>query len=209
MNNNNMKTILSISICFLILSIPASSAQNDSVETAGNKYPVRRITIEPAIGINPMPSSDFLVTNLIQWNIKKRLSIVSHTSYAYNNSFQRNINYVKTNYNYSLSQKFGIGTSLYLKNSSHTLSLLAGIKYDSFKETLENPEFEKVSASINSTGPDVGLMYSLKIGRKKYFFSYRMYIPLYPYPLKSSDINSMDGNMANISLEFGFGIRLK
>jgi hypothetical protein len=204
-----MKTIIYISIFFSILNLQVSAAQKDSTEKAKSRYPVSIVTIEPAIGLNPMPSSDLLITNLIQWNIQKRLSIVSHTSYSFNSAFQRNINYVKTNYNYSLSQKFGIGTSLYLKNSSHTFSLLAGIKYDAFKETLENPEFEKVSASLSSTSPEAGFMYSLKIGRKKYFFSYRMYIPLYPYPIKSLDINSMDGNMANLSLEFGFGIRLK
>ena len=100
----------------------------------------------------------------------------------------RDFNFIKTNYNYSLSQKFGVGTSLYTKHSSHTFSFMAGIRYDAYKETLENPDFEKVSASVSSVSPDVGLLYNLKIGKKKYFFSYRMYIPLYPYPFKSSDI---------------------
>jgi hypothetical protein len=204
-----MKTLLYISTSFLILSLSATAAQNDSTGRVKIKYPVRRLTIEPAVGINPMPSADLLISNLVQWNLKKRLSLVAHTYYSFNDAFLGDVNYIKTNYNYSISQKFGIGTSLYLKNSSHTFSLLAGIKYDAFKETLENPEFEKVSASLSSFGPDVGLMYSLKIGKKKYFFSYRMYIPLYPYPFESSDILAIDGNIASISLEFGFGIRLK
>jgi hypothetical protein len=204
-----MKILIYSSIAFSLLSLTASASTKDSTEIAKIKYPLRTLTIEPAIGLNPMPSTDLLLTNLIQWNITKRLSIVSHSSYAYNNAFNRENNYIKTNYNYSLSQKFGVGTSLYLKNSSHTISFIAGIKYDSFKETLEIPEFDRVSASISSVSPDVGLMYSLKIGKKKYFFSYRMYIPLYPYPFKTLDINSMDGNMANLSMEFGFGIRLK
>jgi hypothetical protein len=204
-----MKTLLYISTSFLILSLSVSAAQNDSTGRVRIKYPVRRLTIEPAVGVNPMPSADLLISNLVQWNLKKRLSLVAHTYYSFNDAFLGDVNYIKTNYNYSISQKFGIGTSLYLKNSSHTFSLLAGIKYDAFKETMENPEFEKVSASISSFGPDVGLMYSLKIGKKKYFFSYRMYIPLYPYPFESSDILAIDGNMASISLEFGFGIRLK
>ena len=55
----------------------------------------------------------------------------------------------------------------------------------------------------------MGVMYNLKLGQKKYFFSYRMYIPLSPYPLKTIDINAVDGNLANISLEMGVGIRLK
>jgi hypothetical protein len=86
---------------------------------------------------------------------------------------------------------------------------MAGIRYDAIKVTLENPDLDNVSTSVSSVSPDVGLMYNLKLGRKKYFFSYRMYIPLYPYPIKSSDFWAIDGNAANLSLEFGLGIRLK
>ncbi len=204
-----MKIIIYLSISFLLLTLSASAAQKDSSGTANNNYPVRRVTIEPAIGLKTSQMFDFVISNLVQWNIKKRLGIVSYTSYSYNDALDRDFNYIKTNYNYSLSQKFGIGTSLYTKHSSHTFSFMAGIRYDAFKETLENPEFEKVSASVSSVSPDVGLMYNLKIGKKKYFFSYRMYIPLYPYPFKSSDFWAIDGNKANLSLEFGFGIRLK
>jgi len=176
-----MKTIVYLSIFFSFLTLSAS-AQNIDSEIARKSIPVRRITIEPAIGLEPM--SDLIISNLVQLNIKKRLSIVSYTSYSYNNAMQRDFSYIKTNYNYTLSQKFGVGTSLYTKHSSHTFSLMSGIRYDAYKETLENPDFEKVSASVSSLSPDLGLLYNLKIGRKKYFFSYRMYIPLYPYPFK-------------------------
>jgi len=201
-----MKTIVYLSIFFSFLTLSAS-AQNIDSEIARKSIPVRRITIEPAIGLEPM--SDLIISNLVQLNIKKRLSIVSYTSYSYNNAMQRDFSYIKTNYNYTLSQKFGVGTSLYTKHSSHTFSLMSGIRYDAYKETLENPDFEKVSASVSSLSPDLGLLYNLKIGKKKYFFSYRMYIPLYPYPIISSDIWSLNDNMVNLSLEFGLGIRLK
>ena len=202
-----MKTIKYLSICLLLLT-PSVSAQKDSSKTANNNYPVRKVTIEPAIGLEGSQLSDLVISNVLQWNLKKRLSIVSYTSYTYNTMI-RDFNYIKTDYNYTLSQKFGAGTSLYTKHSSHTFSFMAGIRYDAFKETLENPDFDKVSASVSSFSPDVGLLYNLRIGKKKYFFSYRMYIPLYPYPVKSSDFHTIDGNMANLSLEFGLGIRLK
>jgi hypothetical protein len=204
-----MKIIIYLILSFLLLNLSASGSQKDSLRTAKEKYPVRILTIEPAIGLKPWPIADVLLSNLVQWNIKKRLSVVSHTSNSFNSAFERNYNYIKTNYNYSISQKFGVGTSLYTKHSSHLFSFIAGIKYDAFKETLENPEFEKVSASVSSVSPDAGLLYNLKIGKNKYFFSYSMYIPFYPYPFKSSDINSIDANEANLTLEFGFGIRLK
>jgi hypothetical protein len=202
-----IKNQIYLSIFLLFLTISAS-AQKESSPDSDQNFPFGIVTIEPAIGMEASDMGDFIVSNLLQWNLKKRLSIISYTSYSYN-TLLREFNYIKTDYNYSLSQKFGIGTSLYTKHSSHTFSFLAGIRYVAFKETLENPDFETVSASVSSLDPDVGLMYNIKIGRKKYFFSYRTYIPLYPYPFKSTDVWSMDGNMANLSFEFGLGIRLK
>lgn len=198
---------LFVSIFFLNLS--ALVAQNDGAAKPNKDYPVQRLITAPAIGLNPWPMSDLVISNLVQWDIKKRLSLVSYTAYSYNNVFLRDFNYIKTNYNYSLSQKVGVGTVLYSKRASHSFSLLGGIKYNSFKETLENPEFEKVSASASSLSPDFGCMYHLQLGKKKYFFSYRMYLPLYPYPVQRLDITAIDGNIANVSLEFGLGIRLK
>lgn len=201
-----MKILLYLFIALLLLTFSASAQINTS-EKGNMNYPLRRLTIEPAIGVEPM--SDLIISNLVQWNMKKRLSTVSYTSYAFNNAMQRDLNYIKTNYNYSLTQKLGVGTSLYTKHSSHTFSFLAGIRFDAYKETLENPEFEKVSAAVSSVSPDLGLLYNLKIGKKKHFFSYRMYIPLYPYPVKSSYIWAINDNMANLSFEFGYGIQLK
>jgi len=204
-----MKLIKQLSILILLLNSLIAFSQHDSAKTMSKAFLISKFTIEPGLGIKPYPISDLLLSNVVQWNLKKRLSIVSYTAYSFNSAFLRNFNYIRTNYNYSLTQKFGIGTSLYTKHSSHTFSFMAGIKYDAFKETLENPEFEKVSMSLSSLSPDFGLMYNLKIGNKKYFFSYRMYIPFYPYPFLTSDFNASDGNLANISLEAGVGIRLK
>jgi hypothetical protein len=86
---------------------------------------------------------------------------------------------------------------------------MAGVKYTSFKETLINPDNDKISTSINSFSPDYGLMYNLKKGVKKYFFSFRMYVPINPWPSKDFNISSADGNMNNIALEFGVGIKIK
>jgi hypothetical protein len=51
--------------------------------------------------------------------------------------------------------------------------------------------------------------YNLRAGKKKHYFTYRMYIPHSPYPVITIDINSIDGNLANITLEVGVGIRLE
>ena len=204
-----MKRINYLTAFFLLLILSAATAQNQSSVKLIQDEHKTTLTIEPAIGMNPSSLSNVLVSNIVQWDLQKHLSVVSYTSYAYNNAFLREFNHIRTDYNNSFSQKFGIGTSLHGKHSSHSFSLLAGIKYDSFKETLDNPEYEPVSISVNTVSPDLGLMYNWKMGRGKYFFSYRMYLPLAPYPFGSEDVLSLDGNLANITMEFGVGIRLQ
>lgn len=204
-----MKTIKLLTAFLLLLNLGASATPKDTTRNKIKNYHLHQLTFEPAIGLNPWPISDLVFSNLSQLNIKKRLSIQSYTAYSNNCAFLKEFNYIKTEYNFSIGQKFGIGTSIYSKHSSQTFSFLAGIKYNAFKETLDNPELDKVTASVKTVSPDFGLMYNLKKGNKKVFFSYRMFIPLYPYPFKSASINAIDGNLANFSMEFGIGIRLK
>ncbi len=203
-----MKTAIYILLLLSTVIAIQAHAQTDSVSSTF-KFHTTALTIEPAIGIKPYPICDAVFSNVVQWDLNKKLSLVSYTSYSYNNALLRDFNYIKTNYNYSLSQKFGIGTSIHKGIVTHTLSAVAGIKYDAFKETLENPDFENVSMSESNASPDLGLIYHLKIGSKKYFFSYRMYLPLSPYPIITSDVNTIDGNFANVTLEFGLGIRIR
>ncbi|MDB5210429.1 MAG: hypothetical protein JWQ30_1256 [Sediminibacterium sp.] len=183
-------------------------AQNDTSRTTKKNYPVRQVTIEPGLGIHTNAGTDLLITNLVQWNPYKHLSLASHTSYNINNALQRNFNGIQTNYNYSINQKIGAGTTFYTQRSAHTFLLMAGLKYTSFKESLVTPDLDKVSSLVNSVSPDYGFMYSLKKGVNKYFFSFRMYVPLYPWPIKDSNILAVDGNMNNVSLEFGVGIKI-
>lgn len=194
-------------IAVLLLSIPVY-AQSATSSTEAGTYPLRKLTVEPAIGINPYPTSDLLLSVLVQWNSSKRIGVVSCSSYAFNNAIQRTSGPIKNDYNRTVGQKLGIGASAHGKRVVHSLSLLAGAKYDAFQETWVDPDGGNVTASVASVCPDIGLLYNVKVGRKKYYFSYRTYIPLYPYPLKTLDPWSMDANLANISLEFGVGIRL-
>jgi len=170
---------------------------------------VRLLAIEPGIGIHTSFGVDLLLTNLIQWNPYKRLSVASYSSFNVNNITRRSFNHIKTNYNYSINQKFGVGTSLYSKRSTHTFLLMVGAKYTRFKETLDSDDFEKTGVALEDLSPDYGLMYSLKRGWKKYFFTIRTYLPLYPWPTKGSNTLYLDGNMKNISLEIGIGMQIR
>jgi hypothetical protein len=204
-----MKAIKSVLFIISLLTCTLVLAQKDISVVKNNQSTERQLTIEPGIGIHTNFGMDLLLTNLIQWNPRKHLSFASHTSFNINNITQRYSNGIKTDYNYSINQKFGVGTTVYTKRSSHSFLLMVGAKYTTYKETIDNERFDKVSAVLSSFSPDYGLMYSLKKGWKNCFFTYRMYVPLYPFPIKGSDAFYLDGNMNNIALEIGMGIKIR
>ncbi|WP_185288061.1 hypothetical protein [Chryseobacterium lactis] len=162
------------------------------------------LEIKPAIGATGSPVKT-TVSVMMLHPLNSRFSVVSHSMISFSlfrNSFDE---YIKTHYNYSLSQKLGIGYSLYGKKgkSRHTLLALGGIRHIAFKETLQNPDLEQIRIITHSTVGDYGLMYEFSVGKKRYTFDTRLYLPFSPiryYP---------QGTLTNlIYLEVGIGIRL-
>lgn len=190
-----------------ISTFGVAQKNKDSGSTQSNA--LQQLTVEPGVGIHTNFGTDLLITNLVQWNPYKRWSFGAHSSYNFNNIRLKEFSHVKTDYNYSLNQKFGAGMMFSRKKGSHTFMLMAGVKYTAYKETLANPDFDKVTSSVSSVSPDYGLMYNYKRGWNKVFFTYRIYLPLYPYPIKGADILYTDGNMNNIALELGLGMKVK
>ena len=207
-----MQPKIVLTVIALILTVSASYARIDSTDHSVNKTSglnPKEITIQPGIGIRINFGKDLLLTNLVIANPRKHLSVASHTSFSYNDLLHRNFNYIKTNYDYSISQSLGVGATLSGKKASHSFLFMFGLKYNNFKETLENPKFEKVSATVSAVSPDMGLRYNFTYGTRKYFFHSGLYLPLYPYPFKTTNIEAADGNLHNISIEVGVGIRFK
>jgi hypothetical protein len=201
-----MKKSPTTSVAFFLIAICLVSTHPLVASPIDGK---KSLSIEPGIGISPMPIMDMTFSNIVQYDFTKRLSIISYSSLKENNLFLRNFNYIRSADNHTLSQKIGIGASLFTERSQHTFSFLGGVNYDTYHEFLENPDFEKVDVRIQSWSPDFGFMYNLKLGQKKCFFSFRMYLPLAPYPLLTRDVNAIDSNIGNISIEAGIGFRLK
>ena len=204
-----MKLKIYLSLAIFICAHAHGYSQN-ALATVDSKHSlVRKLTIEPGVGIHTNFGTDFLISNLVQWNPNKRLGLASYSSFSLNNVTQRDFNHIKTDYNYSLNQKFGAGTTVYSKKYSHTFFAMVGIKYTAFQETLENPNFNKVSTSISAFSPDYGMMYSLKRGWKKYFFMARFYLPLSPWLIKGAHIENIQGTLRDTALEFGMGIKVQ
>lgn len=162
------------------------------------------LEIKPALGITWITVKPTLSVMAFH-QFTPKLSIASHSMFSF--LLFRNFpqKYIKTNYNYTLAQKLGIGYSLYgpKGQTRHTILLMGGIKYIAFSETLDNPELDKITTSTHSIVPDYGLMYDVSFGGKRRTFDARLYFPFYPiryYPL---------GTVSNIGyLELGVGVKL-
>jgi hypothetical protein len=158
-----------------------------------------RFTTEPAIGIKTT-SMDVQLSNLLQYNIHRKFSMIFHTAITYGLPLSR-MSDIDQHYNYAILQKFGIGTSIYTKHTISTISFLAGIKYYAYSGTLNNEQFpEHITTTSNGTTSDYGFMYNLKMIRKKYFLSARLYIPVK---------DGIAGLGENSAIEIGVGIKLK
>lgn len=181
-----------------LVSLLKEYVQTDPSVLTNQQSTVHQLMIEPEIG------TDFLITNLMQWNPKKRLSIASNLSFIINNLTQKYFNHLKTNYNYFINQKLGVVTSFYAKKSIDTYLLMVGATYTSNTETIDSEDCDKEDTSISSLSPDYGLMYHLKKGLKRCFFTYRKYVPFYKWLAKSA----LNSNMNNIVLEFDIGVSL-
>jgi len=187
-------------IAIMLFSI-SSFAQNNKPKERNLPY---RFTTEPAIGTHLSTlmggAMDIQLSNLLQYNISKRIGLISHTAISQFFPIGRMAD-VKQNYSYSIIQKFGIGTSLYTKHNMHTFSILAGLRYNAYSGTLKNDRLpEHITTTTESTTSDYGLMYNWKKIRNKYFLSFRVYVPLK---------DGLAGITENATIELGVGIKLQ
>lgn len=190
-----MKQYFMALVCMLI-SIEGFSQKKD--------YPIRKLSIEPALGSrlsSVFGLVDVQVSGLAQYQLNRRFHLASHTAVSFDlNCFEafKNIN---VKYSITTFQKFGVGTSLYTKRSSHTLFLMAGGKHFTYSASMDNPKLEdNVNTKFATMAFDKGLLYNLKIGVGKIYFSGRIYAPVF------------DGKwmiIENTSLEFGVGFQIK
>jgi hypothetical protein len=190
-----MKKIVKI-LFFLALTIQAM-AQTDP-------YPTRKWTLEPAVGMRVSAAFglvDIQVSCLTQYTINRRLSVASHTAFSFDLNTFKAFKNIDQKYSVTVFQKFGIGTTLYTKRTSHSFFLMAGGKYFTYSGSIKNPRLEdNVQSKFNTFSFDKGLMYNLKIGRGSPYFSGRIYAPIF------------DGKwiaIENAAVELGVGFQLK
>jgi hypothetical protein len=62
-------------------------------------------------------------------------------------------------------------------------------------------EIQEPEMITNRILPELGVLYNLKIGKKKYYFATQLYLPLTPFSAASIE--------KNITLSIGIGCKIK
>ena len=189
---------------FITLIVSSCMHYGHAQVTSGSeKFPFSELTIEPAVGtrLNTfLGNKNVQLSNLIQYNLTKRVGLITHSVVSSDFKLNRATD-VRQQYNIAFSQRIGIGTSFSTRRASNAFFVLAGLKFSAYSGTLTNEQLpERLPFKTRSVTSDYGLMYNLKLGREKYFFSGRIYVPLK---------DGVAGIVENANLEFGVGIRLK
>lgn len=192
------QVLLAITLSSVIMSMNAQSIKNDN-------YMKNRFSIEPAIGTRLysfVGIRDIQLSNIVQYNITGKTSLISHSVFSKDLRIP-SIKTVETKHSYSLMQKFGIGLTFNPSKISHSIFLIGGVRYNSYEGKMDNTLLEDTKAfKTNGIAPDYGLLYCCKIGKKRCFFSSRLYMP-------TSFKSCLDNIMENGSIELGIGFRIK
>ncbi|WP_421800527.1 hypothetical protein [Haliscomenobacter sp.] len=169
-----------ISLAILVLAIATLvSAQNtvpsyidkgfSSLEFKVGKNGLLQIPVTPHVNV------------LYQKNIAKHLSVVCYSEIAksiFNTDPDQK--YLIIN-NFWWREAVGIGGTFGRKSFNNNLFLMAGGNYyrsHTFVDEALKPEL--ITAKLR---PELGLLYNLKWGKKRVYFSFQHYIPLYPLNL--------------------------
>ncbi|RIV27415.1 hypothetical protein DYU11_03670 [Fibrisoma montanum] len=191
-----MKKYYSILIAFLLLVSFRVQAQ-DSLQTFKSRS-FRSIELKTGIGFGYPPQLYKIPINVVyQQNLKGGFSAI-----IYSEILHQSFSVPKLNYNASeflFLQSLGIGRTIGNGRFNHGLYVLGGGRVYRTTLTLDESDFNQKSLVTRTVSPELGLMYNLKVGRKRFYYSTQLYFVL--TPLK----NFIE---ARHSLMMGVGYRL-
>lgn len=191
---NMLKRILLLMIFFA----GSLSMFSQKVQTVFSSPEFRSLEFKTGMGMN----SGVIPLNVIyQRNIKKNLSAVFFSDLGVPSPFINSPGiYIKSTY-FHWVEAVGIGGTFGKKRFNNSIFLLGGGRYYYSKLTTT----EDIQEPVLITGkllPELGFLYNLKIGQKKFYFTTQLYIPLYPFKMFAS-------LEANTTLTLGVGYRIQ
>lgn len=165
----------SILIAFFLLVNLQLQAQDSLPTFKSEKF--RSIEVKTGIGIGYPPRIYKIPINIVyQRNIKRGFSTILYSEFL--SMFSGNS---ESSYNeFTWVEAVGIGRTIGNNRFYNGLYLLGGGRVYHSKLALYNTDFNQNTLVTNKITPELGLLYNLKVGRKKFYFTTQMYFALTP-----------------------------
>ena len=140
----------------------------------------RSLDLNAGIGLTYPNFYAVPITIVYQQNIERGFSwIVLSQFFAKFNEEE----YVNESYKFfNWVEAVGIGGTLGNKSFNTGLYLVGGGRFYHTKTTVDNSDlYHEPTLVTNKLNPELGLLYNLKIGRKKLYFTAQAYTTMYPF----------------------------
>ncbi len=165
----------------LIILISAGWMQLFSQDTLYEKafYKVNTLEIKTGTGINfgVLP-----LNMMVQKDLNKTLATILMTEFGLPSPFINTSDaYIKSVYFYWI-ESIGAGVTFGQKRVTNGLFVMGGGKYYYSKLTV-NDHLREPTLITSKILPEIGFLYRLGIGRKKFYFATQLYIPVYPFKM--------------------------
>lgn len=159
---------------FLLLENIQLQAQDRLPTFKSEKF--RSIEVKTGIGI--LPRIYNVPINIVyQQNIKRGFSTILYSEFLSMFSKSSESSYSE----FIWLETVGIGRTIGNNRFNNGLYLLGGGRVYHSKLALYNTDFNQNTLETKRITPELGLLYNLKVGKKKFYFTTQMYFALTPF----------------------------
>jgi hypothetical protein len=166
---------LLILLVFTVLENIQLQAQDADRLPAFKSEQFRSIEVKTGIGILPR-IYDIPINIVYQQNVKRGFSTIFYSEVLSTFSKSSESNY----HEFIWLEAAGVGKTIGNNSFNHGLYLLGGGRLYHSNLTLYNTDFNQSTLVTKTITPELGLLYNLKAGKKKLYFSTQFYFALTP-----------------------------
>ncbi len=168
----SMKKKNIILIAFFILLRLQLQAQDDLPTYKSETF--RSIEVKTGIGIIPLPYQ-IPINVVYQQNMKRGFSAILYSEFLHRYGKDGSLSLRETIWRESV----GIGRTFGNGKYNNGLYLLGGGRYY-YSRLVVDADLNENTLTTKKLNPELGLLYNLKVGRKKWYFSTQLYFALTP-----------------------------